>query len=150
MGHSGGMHVSPQARERPWKIHPIWRGLGCVMMLIIPIMSYAGASILIELNQDQGWGFPVPRELTRTQTINIPIPIPGIPDVYFEVEHLLGNLVLGVLLMLVGFGLLMVLYAILYRVLGPPRFGPLDAEPVRRKPKEKKKDWRDRDVSYRR
>jgi hypothetical protein len=149
MGHSSGTHVPSQARERPWQIHPVWRGLGCVMMLIIPIMSYAAASILIDLNFDQGWGFPVPREMASTQIIDIPIPIPGVPSIYWEVEHLLGNLLLGFVLMLVGFGLLMVFYAVLYRVMAPPLRGPLDADPMRRKPRQKKKDWRDRDVTYR-
>ena len=150
MGYSSGFQVSSQSKERPWEIHPIWRGFGCVMLIIIPIISYAAASILIEMNWEQKWGFPVPRDMAKTVPIDIPSPVSSIPSIHWDVAHLYGNLVLGAVLMLIGFGLLMVFYAVLYGIMAPSQRGPLDAEPVRKTPKSKKKDWRDRDITYRR
>lgn len=150
MGYQRSFQVSSQEQERPWTVHPVWRGLGCVMLIVIPIMAYAGASLLIDMNMEQNWGFPISTEFSRTVPINIPIPIPNIPDINFEVPHLFGNLLLGGVLMLLGFGILMVFYALLYSMMGPSRKGPLDADPVRTPPKRKKKDWRNGDQTYRR
>lgn len=44
------------------RIHPVWRGVGFVMMVLIPIISYAGASVLLQKNDVKGW-FPLPYDL---------------------------------------------------------------------------------------
>lgn len=120
---------SDQSRmqDKPWEIHPIWRGIGCLMMVIIPIMAYAGAVVLVRLNQENGW-VPVPRELA--QTITLPM-IGSIPNLF-------AVLIVTVLLMLVGFGLLTILYSFVYNIVGPPRYGPLDAPPPRRRPRRRR------------
>jgi len=110
----------PPPKPRPWKIHPVWRGIGCLMFIIIPIMSYAGAVLLVEQNKTQGW-MPMPYELM--QTIFIPY-IGGI-------NHLYAYLLVCMLLMFVGFSVLMIVYALLYRLIGPPTIGPMDAPPER-------------------
>ncbi|HWQ84115.1 MAG TPA: hypothetical protein VN363_06080 [Anaerolineales bacterium] len=109
--------------ERPWTIHPIWRGIGCVLMLLIPIMAYAGAILLVQANTRQGW-IPMPSELTRTITL------PWIG----EVEHLFANMIVALLLALIGFALLSFFYSIFYRLMNPDPLGPLDAKPVRSRP----------------
>jgi amino acid permease len=109
--------------ERPWTIHPIWRGIGCLLMLLIPIMAYAGAILLVQANAEQGW-VPMPAELI--QTVTLP---------YFgKVEHLAANLIVAVLLSFVGFALLSFIYSIFYRLINPDPLGPLDAKPVRSRP----------------
>jgi hypothetical protein len=148
MGHSQSFQISPQDKQRPWDVHPIWRGFGCLMMLVIPVMAYAGATILIDLNTDLGWGFPVPVEMAKTVDINIPIPIPDVPDIQWSIPHFYGNLLLGAVLMFIGFGLLMLFYTLIYSMMGPSTRGPLDADPVRSRPPKPKKDWKDR--TYRR
>jgi hypothetical protein len=105
---------------KPWTIHPIWRGIGCLMMILIPIMSYAGASLLVQANVAQRW-VPIPAELART--INVPL--------LGDVRYLLAILALAVFLSLVGFGVLTAVYSVIYKVLGPPQYGPLDAPPLR-------------------
>lgn len=114
-------------QERPWKIHPIWRGIGCLMMLLIPIMSYAGAVVLVQANLEQGW-LPMPRELLQT----VAIPFVG------DVEQFFAVVIVTVLLMIIGFGAVTILYSLIYSAVGPPRLGPLDAPPVRNSPKKKK------------
>ncbi len=107
--------------DRPWKIHPIWRGIGCIMMVIIPIMAYAGAVLLVQENMRQGW-LPMPRDLARTITI----PMLG------SYPNLLAYLVVALTLSVVGFGVYTAIYALLNAIVGPSRFGPLDVPPVRR------------------
>ena len=48
-------------------------------------------------------------------------------------NHFYGNLMVTGLLLLLGFALIMVIYALVYALVGPSRFGPLDARPIRRK-----------------
>ncbi len=107
---------------RPWRVHPVWRGIGCVMMVIIPIVSYTGAALLVEANRHQGW-LPMPAELMTTVSIPYLIAIP----------HLFANLLVTVVLIFIGYGGLMILYALFYRLVGPPSLSPLDAPPERRK-----------------
>ena len=44
------------------RIHPIWRGVGFSMIVLIPIISYAGSIVLIEQNSIRGW-FPLPTDI---------------------------------------------------------------------------------------
>lgn len=114
--------------ERPWKIHPIWRGIGCIMMLIIPIMAYAGAVLLVQANAEQGW-LPMPRELTQTVTL----PVLGPMKQFYAIG------IVTVLLVIIGFGLFTVFYSLVYSMVGPPSLGPLDAPPVRTSPRKKQR-----------
>lgn len=112
--------IRSRQAERPWKIHPVWRGIGCLMMVLIPIVSYAGAVLLVQANLTARW-LPTPRELAQTITI----PYIG------AVPYLFANLLVAAVLMLAGFGALTILYSLMYRIIGPPRYGPLDAPPER-------------------
>lgn len=51
-------------RKPPVKreVHPIWRGIGFVMLILIPFMSYIGTLILLEENAKKGW-FSIPGDL---------------------------------------------------------------------------------------
>jgi len=111
----------PEMKPRPWKIHPIWQGIGCLLILLIPIISYAGSVLLVDANTGKHW-FSVPPELAQ----NVVVPMLG------KVPHLYANLVLTVLFILLGFGVVMVVYAVIYRLMAPPQLGPLDAPPIRR------------------
>lgn len=111
-----------QAPPRPWEIHPIWRGIGCLMIIIIPILSYAGAVLFVDANQKNGW-LRLPPEFTRA----VVLPFVGV------VPHLLSYVVTTIILMLIGFAALMIIYSILYRAVGPSQYSPIDSPPVRRR-----------------
>ncbi|MDD5467646.1 MAG: hypothetical protein PHS96_07550 [Anaerolineales bacterium] len=108
-------------KPRPWKIHPIWRGIGCIMFLLIPILSYAGAILLVEANTKQRW-VPATTRIMRSVTV------PGLG----AVEHLYANLMVTLVLMLVGFAGVVALYTLVFSIFGPSSLGPLDAPPERR------------------
>jgi len=135
MGRYSSFHQKSQMEDRPWKVHPIWRGIGCLMIILIPVMSYAGAYLLVEENAKAGW---IPESFWSPELMN-PVTI---PTTTISVPHLYGTLLLTVVLMLIGYGVLMVFYALVYSALGPPRLGPLDAAPIRRKPRRKYKTSR--------
>ncbi len=117
----------PEMKARPWKVHPIWRGIGCLMLIIIPIMSYAGSVLLVEANKIHRW-LPMPSDLMR----NIRLPYLGV------IKHLIANLLVTCVLMFIGFGVVMILYTIIYKISGPSSLSPVDAPPVHRIKRRKK------------
>ena len=114
-------YQAPKRKSDPWSVHPIWRGIGCFMMLLIPIMSYAAAELLVEQNRSTGW-VVVPVELARTVTV----PLLG------DLPHFYETLAVTILLMVLGFGALTVIFAVFWGAVGPSRYGPMDARPIRR------------------
>jgi len=117
-----------RAPKRPWTVHPIWRGIGCLMMILIPVMSYAASVLIVQEDLKQGW-LPVPVEFSRAITIP-----------YFgNVPYLLANLLVAVVLSLIGFGIFTAFYSLIYSILGPSQYGPLDSPPLRRG--QKWNDW---------
>jgi hypothetical protein len=108
----------PKAREP----HPIWRGIGFIQIILTPILAYASALLLIQANAQEGW-------VRITKDMISPY-----------VEPLLYvKIGLTVMLMLIIYGFLQMIVFILYRFIGPPRYGPLDVPPVAYKGKSYKR-----------
>lgn len=121
MGRQSSMIQPP---KRPWKVHPIWRGIGCLTFLIGPIIAYAGGRLLVNLNTDMGW-VTMPYDLMR------PVPVLD----FGVIDHLYADLIVAGILLLLGFALISVIYGMIYSLMGPPRYGPLDADPHRDLPR---------------
>jgi hypothetical protein len=97
-------------QRRQNSVHPIWQAIGCLLMILIPLLAYAGAAFLVRVNLQQRW-LPLPRELARA----VDLPVIG------YVPYLYANLVVMLPLIFVGFGLLTILYALVYRMVSPSR-----------------------------
>ena len=121
---------NPQSHmaETPWKIHPVWRGIGCLMILIIPALAFAGAILVVQANADQKW-VPIPAELSQSLTLPL----------FGTVESVLAVVIVAVLLALIGFGVMTILYSLVYSLIGPPRYGPQDAPPIYNKPNNRRR-----------
>jgi hypothetical protein len=131
--------VAHKTVERPWKIHPVWRGIGCFMALIIIVMSYAGAKEFVDYNQrTQKLGLP--DQLYDKVQIKYTKYIPALKEddvVNKSLAHVkYGYLVFMLIFMFIGFGAFSFVYSALYRVSGPSRYSMLDSPEVR-KPKRK-------------
>ena len=122
-------HQKVATSPRP---HPVWRGIGCLLILIVPLISYALSVLTINLALAQQWpipyqlmGYPIMPDLLWQAT-------PGLAPILAFIQsqnNLYAILALtGVYVVffgaLVSFG-----YALLYRFVGPPRYGPQDAPP---------------------
>jgi hypothetical protein len=124
--------VSRQAPSRKIRqVHPIWRGIGCLFTILIPIISYAGAYLTVEYGLDHGW--PIPNQL---------LGFPRLPDFIYRSDalaaflspittwnNLYANLALAFVYMLLLGGLLALVNALVYQFAGPPRWGPQDIPP---------------------
>lgn len=100
-----GVIKKPERREGT---HPIWRGIGCIMMVLIAVMSYAGASLLVDANGKHGW-VQVPSELRGSLPKII---ISGQPVLYVE-------LFVAFILAIVGFGLFVIVYSLVFKTSSP-------------------------------
>jgi hypothetical protein len=129
MGRYNKFEHKSRGQSRPYKIHPIWQGIGCLMLIIIPIMSYVGAVILVRENLTQHW-LPAPAILMQT----VFIPVVGL-----SVPHLYANLLTALLLALCGFAILTMLYGVLYSAIGPSRYSPVDAHPDEFRPRKRRR-----------
>lgn len=120
--------------ERPWKIHPIWRGIGCILLILIPIISFLGAYLLVQEEIIRDLGIPYPIEFA---TVLLSFTFMG---TVYSVDWM--TLIITGFLILLGFAVLMIFYSIVYSALGPPRYGPLDAKAERPKRRKKLKSKR--------
>jgi hypothetical protein len=123
--------------KRPWAVHPIWRGIGCIWLILSPILAFAIAYLLVDYDMKTEF-FKLPADLTNTVVIPLTRFVPAEVNAYITVKdgvapHLYANLLLAGLILLIGFGVVMVIYAIIYSISGPKRLGPLDAPEIRRK-----------------
>jgi hypothetical protein len=104
-------------RERQTTIHPIWRGIGFLLMVLVPAISYVAGLLLLEENAERSWFSIPPEYIARTFSD---------PLIYVKVGL---TIVIAILIFI-----LITLFAfLLNRLFGPSRYGPLDAPPVRRR-----------------
>ena len=121
--------------------HPIWRGIGCLIWLILPVLSYGLSILTVTYAIKRGIQFP--EQITG---------YPVMPGILFRVPGLIGllnwlqNQYNLYLILLVAFffvvmlaGTIAILYAFMYRVSAPPRYSGVDAPPVNIKVKKYKR-----------
>ena len=109
----------------------IWRGIGCILMLVVPLASWILAAASVQWAVDRGWplpaqllGYPVIPTVLWANSGLAPIlgPIQGQQNLYAIVAvFLLYLILLGALISLV--------YAVVYRLVGPPLYAEIDAPP---------------------
>ena len=120
--------------------HPAWRGIGCLLLLIIPVFSYALATVLVPV-LSQYW--PIPNSLAGYPTLPAIIWRFQITTTMFgwitSIYNLWINLLLAAVIMALLFGLVAAVYAILYQAAAPSRYGPYDVPPPRVKTKKYKR-----------
>lgn len=117
----------PTKRE----IHPLWRGIGCILLFVIPLMSYAAAVLIVEENFKRGW-FPIPPELVVTLPTALEAALPEWVASYFLVKLLLAGAVSVML-----FGLFTLLYSMVYGLGGGYQLKQGDVPPVRQKARKR-------------
>ena len=90
----------------PLKVHPIWRGIGCGLMVIIPIISFGIADMALPLVDDQ-----LPEILTQA------LEAPG--DI--QIQAFWGRFLFTALISVVLFLAFTIIGSILYSLMGGPR-----------------------------
>ena len=116
----------PPSRNEP---HPIWRGIGCLIILIVPVLSFGISTILLQLAPSLGIQLPV-ELLGRPLMPDFMFQVPGLVRILTWIQSLdnfyailVGTFSITVILA----SLLALGYATIYRFIGPPRYSSLDA-----------------------
>ena len=112
--------VSLEEREARRAIHPVWRGVGFALIVLIPLLSYAAMQVLLQQNAEKNW-FPLPVDLAAGPGNFL---YAGDPWIYFKI-------LVTVVIMLVLFALLTLVTFMITRAFAPPRYGPFDVPPIK-------------------
>lgn len=123
---------------KSYEPHPIWRGIGCFLMLILPPISYVISILTVDYAIQQGIrlpeglaGYPVMPEWLFS--------IPGLVSILYWIQslnNLYANLLVGFFILVALAGVMAMIYAVMYRISGPPQYSEFDAPPPRRKVKK--------------
>ena len=111
MGFSTRDTSSMQPSEK--QVHPVWRGIGFLLIVITPIMGYAVAQLLVAANKAQRW-VSIPPELIAEGKN---------PDLYVLIMiTIVVSLMIYLILSLFTF--------LVLSIFSPPRYGPQDVPPI--------------------
>jgi hypothetical protein len=118
-----------EAPPRQKDPHPIWRGIGCLIMLLVPILSFGISTILVQTAPSLGIQLPV-ELLGRPLMPEIMFKVPGLVGILNWIQSLnniyailVGMFIVAVILS----GVLALVYSFVYRIVGPSRYTDLDA-----------------------
>lgn len=108
--------------EKTEKVHPIWRAIGCVMIIAIPIIGFTGALLFLDYN-----------------ATNHLVVWPGEFAAPGEDAFLYIKIGLTVAFSLVLYIIFMAITFIMNTALGPKKYGPQDVPQARFKGKDYKR-----------
>jgi len=113
-------NVDISLSQKKKSIHPIWRGIGLVMLVVIPILSYLIALALVNENNTRHW-----------------VLYPAAIILKWRDPYLIVKLILTIVIVFVFYAFFTFITALFYRLFGPPRFGNTDVPPEQIKPVKK-------------
>jgi hypothetical protein len=108
------------------RIHPIWRGVGFAMMVLIPLFSYAAAETIIQQNRKMNF-FPWPTDIYAK---------PG-DLLYYGDPLLYFKILVTITVMFILYALFTLVTVAINSAFGSPRYGPYDLPPVNAKVRKK-------------
>jgi len=122
--------------EKKPGMNPIWRGIGCILIVIVPVISYAMmvifSPVIIATNL-------VPSELLGH--VKFPawvLKSPILSDVTFfigGINDLWFKLIAFFVILLLLTAIFSLLYTMVFQLIGPPRYTDKDAPPSKYKAK---------------
>lgn len=125
---------------RRGQVHPAMRGIGCLLMVIVPVFSY----LLGDYLAGQGFGIQVipvswygsmafPDWMYRLSGFNI------IANFFSSIPHLAANLAITAVGIIIIGGIMSVIWGYMYSLLAPSKYGPTDVPPPRVKTRKYKR-----------
>jgi len=106
-------HTPEPSRQERETVHPIWRGVGFIFLILAPVMGYFGSLVLLDANKVNGW-----------MVIPAAFMAPGKDSLLYV------KIGLTILLALIIFAVLQLIGLIIYQMVGPSRYGPMDVPPI--------------------
>lgn len=128
-------YVQTSAKKR--ETSPAWRGVGCILMFLLPVVTFGLTYIFSPLVAATGlMPFQVlghvkfPDWMYRVRVIsNIANFIGGINNLWLDV-------IVFIVILVLLLGIFSLLYTVTMQVIGPPRYTEVDAAPTKYKAKK--------------
>jgi hypothetical protein len=113
---------------RPYDVHPAWRGIGCILFLVVPLVSWAAGSLTLDYGLQTGW--PIPPDILGNPTLpdwsyELPV-ISPLAIWFYNQMNIYGIAFFSLLYLIVIGGIVSTVYSMVYRVFGPPRYTAID------------------------
>ena len=99
----------PRPQKLP--IHPVWRGIGLILAVIIPLGSYLVASILLSNREKYPW-LIIPEDIILYKNPQDP--------------YILVRLLYALIILVLVVGVLTLITFLISKIFGPSRYDPLD------------------------
>lgn len=97
------MSRSPRSQPYPWRVHPIWRGIGCIFLIIVPLIAIGLTDTVLSLVEMPTFGI-------WGQSLTLPL--------VGEVEFFLARALVALALMVALFLIFSILGSFLYSRMG--------------------------------
>jgi hypothetical protein len=128
-------------KPRNLGVHPVMRGIGCIMMVVVPVLAYGLAQLVVDYGIRQRW--PLPPEWLQPVTIHPLLlgirSLAPLWNILLTQNNFIAVLVFTFAIIVVLGSIMAVIYGYMYSMFGPPRYGPQDAPPIRVKVKRYKR-----------
>ena len=115
------------------QVNPVMRGIGCILIVLIPILAYGTSVYVVNYGVSRGW--PIPINWLGAPPIHPFLwKLTGLNLIltYIQAQNnLIANLVFAFTISVVIFGIMAILYGFIYKMFGPPEYGPTDVPPIR-------------------
>jgi hypothetical protein len=108
-----GYQGSSQIRKPKAEVHPIWRGLGFIYLILAPVLGYYGSLVLLDANKTNKW-ISIPANFLANGSD---------PLLFVKIG-------LTIVLAFLIFFILQFIGMAIYSLVGPPRYGPMDVPPI--------------------
>jgi hypothetical protein len=122
-------------------VHPFMRGAGCIMLAVVPFISYGLAMLMVNLWLLRGLPLP-PSWLGYIEIHPLLYRISGLTIILNFLGsqyNLVANLVFAAAIAIIIGGIMSITFGYIFKMFGPPQYGPLDAPPPRIKVKRYKR-----------
>jgi hypothetical protein len=98
------------------EVHPIWRGVGFALIILIPVISYFAGLLMLAANKLHNY-VVIPADLIAPG---------GDPYLYIKI-------ILTVVISFLIYALFMLITFVSHRLFAPSQFGPTDAPPIQKR-----------------
>jgi hypothetical protein len=119
------------------KMSPLWYGIGCILIIVVPLAAYWLTGIIIPPLLATGL---VPSQLVghvrfpawffRYRILAQPAGLIG------SVNNLWLDIITFLIVILILFAIISLIYSLIYAIVGPPTYSEFDAPPAKYKPKK--------------
>jgi len=117
-------------------MNPLWRGIGCILIVIVPLMAYGLMLVFVPPLIATG---KVPNQLLGY--VQFPDwaykfrAVAGIAGFIGSINNLWMNILTWFVMLLILIAVASLLYSMIYSLVGPARYSELDAPPAKYKAK---------------